>query len=103
MRAHAGHTQVILGKIGALADLASVAAAHHERLDGTGYPLGLDATMLSRETRIITLCDFFDALTADRPYRRAMPIDRALSVMAGEVGGALDPEGFEALTEMVSG
>jgi HD-GYP domain-containing protein (c-di-GMP phosphodiesterase class II) len=102
MRTHASHTQAILGRIGALADLAPIAAAHHERLDGTGYPLGLDETMLSRETRIITLCDFYDALTADRPYRKAMPVDRALAVMAGEVGGALDPEGFEALTAMAS-
>ncbi len=103
MRTHASHTQAILGRIGALADLASIAAAHHERLDGKGYPLGLDAGALSRETRIITLCDFFDALTADRPYRAAMPVDRALAIMAGEVGGALDPEGFEALTAIVGG
>ena len=68
-----------------------------------GYPLGLEASALSRETRIITLCDVYDALTAERPYRAAMPVGRALEVMAGEVGGALDPEGFEALTAMVSG
>jgi HD-GYP domain-containing protein (c-di-GMP phosphodiesterase class II) len=103
MRSHAGHTQAILGRIGALADLAPIAAAHHERLDGQGYPLGLDASVLSRETRIITLCDFYDALTADRPYRRAMPSDQALAIMAGEVGGALDPDGFEALKAMVGG
>jgi HD-GYP domain-containing protein (c-di-GMP phosphodiesterase class II) len=103
MRNHATHTQAILGRIGALADLAPIAAAHHERLDGKGYPLGLEAKVLSRETRIITLCDVFDALTADRPYRAAMPIDRALEVMASDVGTALDPEGFEALTAMVSG
>jgi len=103
MRSHASHTQAILGRIGALADLAPIAAAHHERLDGKGYPLGLTSEALSRETRIITLCDFFDALTADRPYRKAMPVEQALAVMAGEVGGALDPEGFEALTGLVSG
>jgi HD-GYP domain-containing protein (c-di-GMP phosphodiesterase class II) len=103
VRAHASHTQVILGRIGALADLAPIAAAHHERLDGKGYPLGLDATMRGREARIIALCDVYDALTSDRPYRQAMPVDRALAVMAGEVGEALDAEGFEALTAMVSG
>ena len=103
VRTHASHTQAILGRIGALADLAPIAASHHERLDGKGYPLGLEASALSRETRIITLCDVYDALTAERPYRAAMPVGRALEVMAGEVGGALDPEGFEALTAMVSG
>ena len=102
VRAHAGYTQAILGRIGALADLAPIAAAHHERLDGTGYPLGLQAAMIGRETRIITLCDVFDALTADRPWRAAMAVDEALAVMASDVGTALDREGFEALTAMVS-
>jgi HD-GYP domain-containing protein (c-di-GMP phosphodiesterase class II) len=103
MRAHASHTQAILGRIGALADLAPIAAAHHERLDGKGYPLGLDAQVIARETRIITLCDVYDALTSDRPYRSAMPADQALAVMQGEVGSALDPEGFEALKATVGG
>jgi HD-GYP domain-containing protein (c-di-GMP phosphodiesterase class II) len=102
VRAHAGHTQAILGRIGALADLAPIAAAHHERLDGKGYPLGLDAAALSRDTRIITLCDVYDALTADRPYRPAMPVEQALAIMRREVGTAFDPEGFEALRAIVS-
>jgi HD-GYP domain-containing protein (c-di-GMP phosphodiesterase class II) len=102
VRAHAGHTQAILGRIAALADLAPIAAAHHERLDGKGYPLGLDAAAIDRETRIITLCDVFDALTADRPYRAAMPVERALAVMEADVGTAFDAEGFEALKEMVT-
>lgn len=97
MRDHAIHTQAILGRIGALADLAPIAAAHHERLDGTGYPLGLRDHEIRRETRIITVCDFYDALTSDRPYRDAMPIDEALTIMAGEVGGALDGDCFDAL------
>ena len=49
------------------------------------------------------MCDYYDALTADRPYRPAMPVERALAVMAEEVGRALDPEGFEALKAIVSG
>ena len=101
--AHATYTQAILGRIGALAELAPIAAAHHERLDGSGYPLGLEATMIGRETRIITLCDVFDALTADRPWRTAMPVEQALRIMRADVGTAFDPEGFEALTAMVIG
>ena len=103
MRAHASHTQVILGRISALADLAPIAAAHHERLDGKGYPLGLDAQAIARETRVITLCDIYDALTTDRPGRPAMPVERALATMESNVGTALDPEGFEALKAMVGG
>jgi HD-GYP domain-containing protein (c-di-GMP phosphodiesterase class II) len=102
MRQHAVHTQEILARIGALTDIAPVAAAHHERLDGTGYPLGLSGDRISRETRIITLCDFYDALTSERPYRGAMPIEQALATMAEEVGKAIDPDAFAALKACVS-
>ena len=97
MRGHAGHTREILSRIGAFSDLADVAAAHHERLDGRGYPLGLTDSVIGRETRIITVCDFYDALTADRPYRAALPVEQALTIMRAEVGGAIDGECFEAL------
>lgn len=102
MRDHAVHTQAILGRVAALKDLAPIAAAHHERLDGRGYPLGLDAGAISLETRIITICDFYDALTADRPYRKAMPVADALQIISGEVGRAVDPDCFAALRQMVA-
>ena len=101
MRDHAAHTQAILGRIGALADLAPVAAAHHERLDGTGYPLGLHDHQIRRETRIITVCDYYDALTSDRPYRAALPLDQAMAIIAAEVGTAIDGDCFEALRTIV--
>jgi HD-GYP domain-containing protein (c-di-GMP phosphodiesterase class II) len=97
MRNHAGHTRTILGRIGALSDLADVAAAHHERLDGKGYPLALSGAAISRETRIITACDFYDALVSDRPYRAALPTEQALGIMAAAAGSAIDPECFEVL------
>lgn len=102
MRDHAVHTQAILGRVGALADLAPVAAAHHERLDGAGYPLGLAEQAISRETRIITVCDIFDALTADRPYRGALETEQALGIMEREVGNGIDPSCFEALKAMIA-
>ncbi|WP_309601689.1 HD domain-containing phosphohydrolase [Sphingomonas sp.] len=97
MRGHATHTQAILGRISALADIAPIAAAHHERLDGMGYPLRLDEAQITRETRIITVCDYFDALTSDRPYRAAMSIDEALALMTAEEGKAIDSECLAAL------
>jgi HD-GYP domain-containing protein (c-di-GMP phosphodiesterase class II) len=103
MRGHAAHTQEILGRIGALRDLAPVAAAHHERLDGAGYPLGLAEMEIGRETRIITACDYFDALTADRPYRKALPLPEALAIMKAEVGRAIDPVCFSALHAVATG
>ncbi len=97
MRSHADHTTHILSQIGVMHDMALIAGSHHERLDGKGYPLGLDARSISIESRIITVADIFDALTADRPYRAAMSLDEALLVMAGDVGSAIDPECFYAL------
>ncbi|MFC3594834.1 HD-GYP domain-containing protein [Novosphingobium piscinae] len=102
MKSHAMHTTEILGRIPALRDMALIAGSHHERLDGTGYPLQLEATVISLETRIITTCDFFDALTADRPYRGAMPTEQAFAIMAGEAGKAIDPECLAALRETVA-
>lgn len=97
MRSHAAHTREILGRVGVFADIAPVAAAHHERLDGKGYPLGLSEQQIGSETRIITICDFYDALTADRPYRAAMPRDKALEIIGSSIGTIVDPDCFEAL------
>lgn len=103
MRSHAVQTRMILGRISSFGDLAPLAAAHHERLDGGGYPLGLGSDEIGMETRIITVCDFFDALTADRPYRKAMPVDDALALIGRNVGQAVDPACFDALTDLARG
>lgn len=97
VKLHATYTETILSRIDAFAELARVAGAHHERLDGGGYPRGLMADEISIETRIITTADIFDAITAERPYRSAIPIPRTLEMMAETVGTALDPRCFEAL------
>jgi HD-GYP domain-containing protein (c-di-GMP phosphodiesterase class II) len=97
VKLHASFTETILSRIGAFSELAKVAAAHHERLDGGGYPRGLKAEDISLETRIITTADIFDAITAERPYRGAIPIPRTLEMMAETVGSAIDAQCFEAL------
>jgi HD-GYP domain-containing protein (c-di-GMP phosphodiesterase class II) len=97
VRDHARLTESILSKIHAFSELARVAGAHHERLDGRGYPRGLTAEDIHLETRIITTADIFDAITAERPYRGAVPIPQTLEMMAKTVGTALDPRCFEAL------
>ena len=84
-----------------MAESADVAAAHHERLDGRGYPLGLQQAAIGRDTRVITTCDYFDALTSDRPYRAALPIEKAMAIIRSEVGGAIDPNCYEALASVV--
>ena len=102
MQGHAEQTTEILSRIAPMKGMAMIAGSHHERLDGTGYPLGLDEGLLSLETRIITVCDFFDALTADRPYRAAMPVEKALAIMAEEAGSAIDPDCFAALKQVIA-
>lgn len=97
VREHAQLTEDILSKINAFSELAKVAGAHHERLDGKGYPRGLIADEIALETRIITTADIFDAITAERPYRGAIPIPQTLEMMAKTVGTALDPDCFAAL------
>src|SRR5690606_8467855 len=86
VRGHAVRTRALLGKIGIFSEMAAFAAAHHERLDGMGYPSGLDDAAIARETRIITVCDFYDALTSNRPYRSALSPAEALATMQAEVG-----------------
>lgn len=97
VRQHAAFTEEILIRISAFSHLARIAGAHHERLDGKGYPRGLSAADISLETRIITTADIFDAITADRPYRGPIPIPAALAIMEAEVGTAIDADCFNAL------
>jgi len=99
MQMHAAHTETILSRIAAFGDLAAIAGAHHERLDGKGYPHGLSSDQIALETRIITTADIFDALTAERPYRAAMPVSKALAVMTEMLGTAIDSRCFDALKQ----
>lgn len=102
VKRHAQYTESILSRIDAFGELAQVAGAHHERLDGRGYPRGLQAAEISLETRIITTADIFDAITAERPYRGAIPIPKTLEMMAENVGTAIDPVCFEALKQAIA-
>jgi HD-GYP domain-containing protein (c-di-GMP phosphodiesterase class II) len=102
VRQHAALTESILSRISAFKELARIAGAHHERLDGGGYPRGLLAPDIAMETRIITTADIFDAITAERPYRGAVPVDQTLAMMEKTVGSALDPRCFEALKKAMA-
>jgi HD-GYP domain-containing protein (c-di-GMP phosphodiesterase class II) len=97
MKRHAEFSEMILSHIGAFSDLARIGGAHHERLDGKGYPRGLMADEIPMEVRIVSTADVFDALTADRPYRAALPISKALSILWEGAGQAHDPICIEAL------
>ena len=72
-------------------------AEHHERLDGTGYPKGLKGDQISLAGRIVAVADVFDALTSDRPYRKAMPVEDVIIHMHEVSGAHLDGECVDAL------
>ena len=99
---HPQYTEEILLKFLPFHELAPIAGAHHERIDGKGYYKGLKGKDIALETRIITIADIFDALTTDRPYRRAMSTNDALNIMNNMRSCALDNDGMDALHSMIS-
>ena len=97
MEDHVVVTDKLLSRISFSDELSHVrswAAAHHELLDGSGYPAHLSGDAIPQEVRIITILDIFDALVAeDRPYKPGMPVERALAILRdmAEREGRLDP------------
>jgi putative two-component system response regulator len=83
-----------------LARSAAIAAlTHHERYDGSGYPAGLSGESIPWIGRVVALADVFDALTSDRPYKRAWPMDLAFDLIRTEAGTHFDPELAAAFLE----
>lgn len=78
---------------------AMIAWAHHERFDGDGYPRRLRGEEIPREARIVAVADVFDALTQDRVYRPALPLDEVLGIMAGGRATHHDPDALDPLIE----
>jgi putative nucleotidyltransferase with HDIG domain len=97
VRNHPYYTYEILRRIPAFESISANAAAHHERLDGKGYWLGLTAEELPLESRILAVADVFDALRAKRPYRDSLPLEKVFSIMRGDAPHALDWPCLDAL------
>ena len=95
IESHVVHTQNFLNHIPwtkEFQNVPSIAAAHHEKLDGSGYPYGMKDSEIPLPSKIMTICDIYDALTAsDRPYKPAMNTERAIDILVQESGrGLLD-------------
>ncbi len=82
----------ILGGIRQLDDVIPGILCHHERLDGRGYPQGLTGADIPQEARIIGLADCFDAMTSDRIYRKALPLETVISEIREHAGTQFDPD-----------
>ncbi len=106
IEAHVINTVRFLSQIPWTAEVRGViaiAAGHHEKLNGSGYPYRLTAAAIPVQTRMLTIVDTFDALTAsDRPYKKALSPEGALEILRAEVNaGAIDPELFELFAGLV--
>jgi putative two-component system response regulator len=79
-------------KSGLLDAAAIIARTHHEKWDGTGYPRGLKGDGIPLHGRIVAVADVFDALTTERPYKRAWELERAFQFLRDNTGGHFDPD-----------
>ena len=98
------HPQVgasIIGKVAFPYPLAELILNHHERWDGRGYPEGLREGAIPLGARILSIVDYFDALTSERPYHKAMAVEAAVAVIEQEAGKALDPEAVRTFVRIL--
>jgi HD-GYP domain-containing protein (c-di-GMP phosphodiesterase class II) len=103
MRAHPMLGVQMVAGIKSLGSAVEVIRCHHERWDGKGYPAGLAGEAIPAGARVFAVADAFDAMTSDRPYRQAMPFDRACQEIAEGAGSQFDPSVVDAFTAIVPG
>jgi len=105
MREHASLTYDILARIHfarKYTNVPLIASSHHENLDGSGYPQGLDSKEIPFMAKILAVADVFEALTADRHYRQGMSIEAAVGIIESEVGHKFDPNVVNALKTLIA-
>lgn len=92
----------ILHELEALRDVLPGVLYHHEHYNGKGYPDGLAGDKIPLDGRILAVCDAFDAMTSDRPYRKGMPIEKAVEILGGGAGESWDPMLIETFCENIA-
>jgi putative nucleotidyltransferase with HDIG domain len=97
IQTHPVHTLHILERAPCFAELADLAANHHEKLDGSGYPRALSAEALDLPMRVLAVADIYEALTAERPYRDPLPVEKALAIVDDDTPHRLDAAVRDAL------
>ncbi len=100
VKLHPKFSHEILARIKGFERITEIASAHHEKLNGRGYWRGLCADQLDLEMRILAVSDVFDALSAARPYREALPLEIVFSILDKDSGQGLDPDCINAMREM---
>lgn len=95
MKTHVLHGTDIVSRYAWLGDALDIVRHHHERVDGRGYPDGLSGAQIPMSARIFAIADVFDALTSERPYKKALSFDEAMRTMAADRGTHFDPDLFD--------
>jgi HD-GYP domain-containing protein (c-di-GMP phosphodiesterase class II) len=103
IKTHPVHTLRILERAPCFAELADLAANHHEKLDGSGYPRSLQADDLDLPMRVLAVADIYEALTADRPYRPPLAPEEALGIICRDVPNKLDADALGGLEAHLAG
>ena len=101
IKKHPGIGGKILGNIKEMPELAAGAKWHHERYDGKGYPEGLSGDDISEEARIIAVADAYDAMTSNRSYRGALPVEAVRGEIEKGKGSQFDPKFADIMIEMI--
>jgi HD-GYP domain-containing protein (c-di-GMP phosphodiesterase class II) len=91
----------IVSNIEYLAPAVELILHHHERIDGKGYPHGLSGDEIEIGTRIVTVCDSFDAMTTHRPYRRAMDVGQSVKILKTHAGRQFDAQVVDAFVGLL--
>jgi len=102
VKLHPYYTHQILQRVPVFGELAFDASAHHERMDGRGYFRNLAGELLSPQARILACADQLDALSAERPYRGKLPMERVLAIMREERGRGLWPDAVDVVDQVMS-
>ena len=100
VKRHPHFSYEILARVPLFQEFAYDASSHHERIDGRGYHRGIGGDQLSTHARILATADIFDALSAERPYRPAMPLEQALATIKDGRGTQLCPATVDAMCEV---
>jgi HD-GYP domain-containing protein (c-di-GMP phosphodiesterase class II) len=102
VREHADAGRKLLKELGGFGDtVLRLVRNHHERLDGSGYPQGLTDAQIDLDTRILAVCDVYDALRSARVYRAAWSHERALALLRGSATSEFDTRCVEALERVL--
>ena len=102
MKQHPAAALHVLDQIHSIADATPAILHHHEHFDGSGYPDGLAGEDIPLASRILLVTDAFDAMTTDRPYRKAMPVEAAIEELERNSGGQFDPKIVEAFLRILA-